>query len=148
MLYSTQIRWINLKEIKLFNTLKFWTVCMAVLGLLTKHHCLFSPFWQCCLAGTLTCLINEHTIINEQTRRIFSFITWKIMCRVGKFVIYYMKNCCRVDFFFRNAKRACSFIRQVRVLQWIKTSLDMTDKTSPEFSWNLTFLMDAWMLRK
>ena len=27
MLYSTQIRWKNLKEIKLFNTLKFWTVC-------------------------------------------------------------------------------------------------------------------------
>ena len=26
MLYLTQIRWENLKEIKLFNTLKFWTV--------------------------------------------------------------------------------------------------------------------------
>jgi hypothetical protein len=64
---------------------------------------------------TLTCLINEHTLINEQAGRIFSFITWKIACRVGKFVIYYIKNCCRVDFFFRNAKRACLFIRQVRV---------------------------------
>ena len=27
-----------------------------------------------------------------------------------------MKNYCRVDCFFKNAKQACSFIRQVRVL--------------------------------
>ena len=66
---------------------------------------------------TLTCLINKHTLINKQAGNFFSFITWKIACRVGRFVIYYMKNCYRVDFFFRNAKRACSFIRQVRVFR-------------------------------
>ena len=41
MLYSTQIRWKNLKEIKLFNTLKFWTVCFFIIYLLLQFKFLF-----------------------------------------------------------------------------------------------------------
>ena len=47
MLYLTQIRQKNLKEIKLFNTLKFWTVCPDEYTDNFKSNliCLFPPVW-------------------------------------------------------------------------------------------------------
>ena len=65
--------------------------------------------------ATLTCLLNEQTLINEQAGIFFLFITWKSVAGGIIFSFITWKSVAGADYFFKNAKRACSFIRQVRV---------------------------------
>ena len=77
MLYSTQIRWENLKEIKLFNTLKFWTVWTSN-SLLNINLGIVVIILLSFLFKFLQNLLNLKSIDYKKTVVQFSFLSKKL----------------------------------------------------------------------